>query len=122
MLDFMKVILGVIVVVIIIGFSMLIFEKFVTEKTVTIKVALVEKKILKSGEVYYLIYTQNEIFENRNNSFYGKQNADKLGLNFRNGKSYKVRVVGYNLGVKLPFFLEHRNILDIVSSNITRKF
>ena len=121
MLDFIKLLFGIAIVVTVIGFSMLIFEKFVTQKTVTIKVSLVEKKTLKNSEVYYLIYTKNEIFENRNNYFHGKQNANELGINFRNGNSYKVKVVGYNFGVKLPFFLKHRNILDIVNSR-TRKF
>ncbi len=122
MFDFIKLLFGVLIVVTIIGFSMLIFEKFVTQKTVTIKVALVEKKTLKNGEVYYLIYTKNEIFENRNNYFHGKQNATELGINFRNGESYKVKVVGYNFGIKLPFFLKYRNIIDVAKDKTLRQF
>ena len=122
MIDFIKLVLGVVIVVTVIGFSMLIFEKFITQKTITIKIALVEKKTIRSGDVYYLIYTENEIFENRNNYFHGKQNANELGINFKNGKSYKVKVVGYNFGVKLPFFLKHRNILDVARRKTITRF
>ncbi len=116
MSDLLKFIFGLFVIVLVIGFSLLVFEKFITQKTITINISLIEKKITKSGEEYYLIYTKNEIFLNRNNYFHGKHNVSSLAINLREGRSYKVKVIGYNFDIELPFFFKYRNIIDEVNT------
>ncbi len=116
MSDFLKLLFGMGIVVLVIGFSALIFEKFVTEETITIKVSKKEIKISENGEEYYLIHTREEIFIDRNNSFHGKSNAKELALKIRTGEKYRVKVVGFNFGAKIPYFMEYRNILKIVNS------
>jgi len=114
--DFLKLFFGLLIVVIVIAFTVLVFEKFITEETVEIKVIKTEKLTTKSGEEYFLIYTKNEIFEDRNNYFHGKNNAKELASKLKVGKKYRVKVVGFNFGVKIPLFLEHRNIIQILNS------
>ncbi len=122
MFEFLKLLFGVFITFIIIGFALLIFEKFVTEKTININISLIEKKTIESGEVYFLVYTKNEIFENRDNYFHSKRNANLVGVKLRSGSSYQVQVVGYNFGIKIPFFQKYRNIIRVVKNNPRPKY
>lgn len=116
MSDFIKLSFGLSIVVGIILFSALFFEKFVTEEKVKIRITKIEKKISEDGEEYSLIHTKEEIFENRNSYFHNKRNAKELASRLMVYNSYHVKVVGYNLGIKLPFFMEHRNIMKIINT------
>jgi len=116
MLDFLKVVFGICVVTIVIFFSLLIFEKFVTEEIINIKVSYTEKIVDENGEISFLVYTKDEIFENKNNYFHSKQNALNLAQLLKEGGNYRVKVVGYKFGVKLPYFVPHRNIIEIISN------
>lgn len=116
MSNFIKLSFGLAIVVGIIFFSALFFEKFVTEKKVRIKITKIEKKISESGEEYSIIYTKGEIFENRNRYFHNKRNAKQIDSKLMIRNSYHVKVVGYNFGIKLPLFMEHRNIIKIINS------
>ncbi|MBU1113559.1 MAG: hypothetical protein KKE09_00345 [Bacteroidetes bacterium] len=116
MSDFLKLFLGLLLVIVVIYFVLQVFEKTVTEETISIKVDKIEKVVTDDDEVLYLIYTKNEIFENRNNYQYPKENESKQGIKLKIGSSYRVKVVGFNFGVKLPLFLGHRNIVEIVDT------
>jgi len=111
-----KLFIGLGIVVFIIFFFALSFEKFITEEKVRINITKIEKKISESGEEYSLIHTRKEIFENRNNYFHNKNNAEEIDSKLMVRKSYHVKVVGFNFGFKLPLFMEHRNILKLVNS------
>jgi len=112
----LKLISGLTIVVFIIFFFALSFEKFLTEENVRIKIAKIEKKYTESGETYYIVYTKTEVFENKNNYFHNKSNAKRLAVGLAVGERYHVKVVGFKFGFKLPLFLEHRNITKIVNS------
>lgn len=116
MLDFLKVVFGICVVTIVIFFSLLIFEKFVSEEIINIKVSYTAKIVDENGEISFLVYTKDEIFENKNNYFHSKQNALNLSQLLKEGGNYRVKVVGYKFGVKLPYFVQHRNIIEIISN------
>ena len=116
MSDLLKLAFGLAIVVGIILFSALFFEKFVTEKKVRIQITKIEKKISEDGEEYSLIHTKDEIFTNRNSYFHNKRNAKELDSKLTARKNLHVRVVGYNFGTKIPFFMEHRNIMKIINS------
>lgn len=117
MSNFLKLFFGLLVVVAIIAAGALFFESFITEEELTIKIELVDKVVTKDNETYYLVYTKDEVFENRNNYFHKKENAESLNQKIKEGQKYRVRVVGYSWGIKLPFFTEHRNIIDIVEED-----
>lgn len=116
MINFIKLIFGIIVVIIFVSFSLLIFEKFVTEDTIEIEISNIEKNIDQNGVTSFMIYTKNEIFDNRDNYFHSKNNALNLSKILKEGRSYKVKVVGYNFGFKIPYLIEHRNILEIINN------
>ena len=112
----LKLITGLAIVVFIVFFFALSFEKFLTEENVRIKINKIEKKYSESGEAYYLIHTRTEVFENRNNYFHNKSNAKSLAARLMVSENYNVKVVGFKIGFKLPLFLEHSNITKIVNS------
>lgn len=112
----LKLISGLIAVVLIIFFFALSFEKFMTEENVRIKITKIDKKHSESGEAYFLIHTKTEVFQNRNNYFHNKSNAKSLATKLSVGGNYHVKVVGFKFGIKLPLFLENRNITKIVNS------
>ena len=118
MLDFFKLFFGLLVVVAVIIFAALLFEKFISEEIVNIDVIKTEKVTTDSGEEYYLIYTKDETFENRDNYFHDKGGSRELASKLKEGRRYRVKVVGYDFGIYIPMFLEHRNIIEIVDTKI----
>ncbi len=116
MSDFLKLFFGLGIVAGLIVLGALYFEKFLTEEEIIIEIEKVEQ-IYKDEQLYYLVYSKDEIFENRNSFFHQKDNAEYLNGEFRKGRKLKVRVVGYKFGVKLPFLMEYRNIIDIITKD-----
>ena len=98
--------LGTIVISGILIFLYLSYEKSLTEKEVTIKVI----DITKNEDNAYLVITKNEIFINKDNSFYDKQKTELINSKLAKGKTFKIKVVG----VRIPFVFKHRNIVEIV--------
>lgn len=92
--------------------SYLLFEKALTEKVVTITIINKEKFANEEGK--YLIFSPNEVFENSDNFFHNKTNADVLYQKLERGVTYRVKVVG----IYLPSFNKLRNITDIVSVDL----
>lgn len=99
---------GVIIILCILLFGFLFFEPFLTETEAVITVINKERWMGERGR--YFIFTENEVFLNENNYYHNKENADDLYLMFRNGFTYKVKVVG----LYIPFVPRFRNIMSII--------
>jgi hypothetical protein len=88
-----------------------------TSEIVTIKVTGTERITETSGSgknltvtSKYLVYTENETFENTDEMFYGKWSSSDFQGKFINGNTFKVKVIGW----RLPFFSAYRNIVEII--------
>lgn len=101
----------------------LFFENIISKEEVEVVIMGIEKTVNEEGEVFYYVRTNLELFVNANNKFHKKDNAEALIKKLKVGQKYKLEVVGYKLGINLPYFLKERNILDIVTEDdILRKF
>ena len=114
MRDSFKLILGLLVVVSVIAGGAYYFESFLTKETIVIKIDDVEKITTSENESYYLIHTKNETFENRFRKFHSKETPEILNQKIIAGRSYRVEVVGFALGDKVPFLPEYRNITKVI--------
>ena len=115
MKSFLKIIFSFILVLLIVLFSASIFESFLTRTVIEIKVTKLDRVMDEKGDLHYYIETPNEIFKNENNYYHGKSNQEPLMKLLEKDKTYKVQVVGYNLGFEIPFFIsKRRNIIKIV--------
>ena len=100
---------GILVVLCIIVFGFVFFEPFFTEKVIEIQVVNKAKWTGERGK--YFIFTDKEVFLNENNYYHNnKSNADELYQIFKEGSSYKVKVVG----LYIPFIPRFRNILTVL--------
>lgn len=114
MRNFFSLVFGLAAVVAIILLLALILESYITSEEITININKMEKVKTDDGEVYFLVHTQNEIFENRDNIFHRKDDTILIYKKLRKNNKFRVKVVGYNFGKKMPFFLEHRNIVAVI--------
>jgi hypothetical protein len=92
------------------GFSYLLFEKFLTEKEIIITV--INKERFGTEESKYLIFTLDEVFENSNKFYHRKTNADLIFKKLDRGFTYRVKVVGFYL----PSIPRLRNIIEVVGT------
>ncbi len=97
------------------GFSYLFFEKFLTEKEISITV--INKEKFGNEEGKYLIFTPDEVFENSNRFYHRKTNADLIYQKLERGVTYRVKVVG----IYLPGLPRLRNITEVIRADIKRK-
>jgi hypothetical protein len=105
---------GILVVLCIIVFGFVFFEPFFTEKVIDVTVVNKAKWTGEKGK--YFIFTDKEVFLNENNYYHNnKSNADELYSIFKEGISYKVKVVG----LYVPFIPRFRNILTILETKET---
>ena len=104
----LSIIFGVIIVLLILIFGFIFFEPFLTETEEVITVINKEKWVGEKGS--YFIFTEKEVFLNQNDYYHNKQNADALYPLFREGFTYKVKVVG----LYIPFLPRFRNIINII--------
>ncbi len=103
--------IGFLIVLLILLFGYLFFEPFVTEETITIKV--LNKSQFGNEPGKYFVFTQDEVFNNSNNYYHSKENADDLNEKLYPGSTYKVNVVG----VYIPWLPRFRNIIKIIEIN-----
>jgi len=105
---------GILVVLCIIVFGFVFFEPFFTEKVIDITVINKAKWAGEKGR--YFIFTDKEVLLNENNYYHNnKTNADDLYTIFKEGSSYKVKVVG----LYIPFIPRFRNILTVLEKKET---
>lgn len=100
---------------IILGFSYLFFEKFLTEREIIITV--INKERFGSEESNYLVFTGDEVFKNTNNFYHRKTNADEIYKKLERGIAYRVKVVGFYI----PSINRLRNITEVVGIEVSRK-
>jgi len=97
------------------GFSYLFFEKSLTEKEISITV--INKEKFGNEEGRYLIFTPEEVFENSDNFYHRKTNADMVYNKLKRGVRYRVKVVG----VYLPGIRRFRNITEVLGTEIKKE-
>ena len=76
---------------------------------IIIKVVNKERITTQEGNGKYLIFTENEVFENTDDLFLLKFNSSDLYNQLKVNKNYKVKVIGW----RIPFFSMYRNIIKI---------
>ncbi len=122
---FSRILTGFVIILMIIYFCAVLFERSLTEKTVETTISKIEKITSEDGDIYHLIYTKNEIFINKDHYFHNKNNSRQIQSKLKPKGKYKFKVVGFNFGAEIPLFLNYRNILEIVESktfyNVTPK-
>lgn len=94
--------------------SLKVFERMLTEEEIEVKVTTLEKRVISYEENLYLVHTEEEIFENRDDNYHKKFDSETLMARIRKYGKYKVLVCGYKFGFKVPFISERRNILKII--------
>jgi len=100
--------LGFVAAILILIFGYLFFEPFLTKTEEVITITATERWGNEAGK--YFIFTDDEVFENVNNYYHNKDNADEIFKLFKLGYTYRVTVVG----VYLPYLPRFRNILNII--------
>lgn len=71
---------------------------------------LVQEKERLDDKGYYLIFTDGEVFQNKDSIFFWKFNSSDIQGNLKIGSTYKVKVVG----VRIPIFSLYRNIIEVL--------
>ena len=69
MQSFIRFLFGLFVALAIVLLGALILEPYIASEEITIFVKKQEKITTEDGEMYFLVYTEDEIFENRDNMF-----------------------------------------------------
>ena len=74
------------------------------------KCTVVEKeRIVKKDSSKYLIFCEEEVFENSDAIWYGKFDSSDFYKDIRKGESYEFKVYGW----RIPFLSKYRNIVKI---------
>lgn len=102
---------GFIIVLLIVLFGYLFFEPYLTEDTITIDVINKAQFGRENGK--YFVFTSDEVFNNSNNYYHNKENADEINQKIYPGSTYKVKVVG----IYLPWLPRFRNITEVLEIN-----
>ncbi len=110
-----KIFIGLIIITLSLVFGYLFFERFLTEKEITITVTNSEKFGDEPGR--YIIFTKDEVFEDANNYYHDKHNATEVFNKLQKGRTYLVKVVSF-YWPDLPHF---RNIIDIVNEKFPQE-
>ena len=121
MKDFLRLFSGLFIVGAIIFIAAFYFESFITRETVEVTVTQINEQTTSGGDKYWLITTKNEIFENRDHTLHNKENAYDVAKRLKVGGKYKIEVVGFDFGIHIPLFLEHRNIIRVVDEIEVKK-
>lgn len=65
------------------------------------------------GDDKYLVFTENEVFENTDSLMFWKFNSSDIYNEMEEGKTYKVKVAGW----RIPFLSMYRNIISAEETN-----
>jgi len=79
-------------------------------KTSTELTVLDKERIGLNGDYKYLIYGEEEVFENTDVFLYFKFNSSDVQRDLRIGETYEVEVAGW----RVPFLSMHRNIIRVI--------
>ena len=86
---------------------------FTSSEEITITVTDKEKIVESNGDngvtSKYLVFTENEVFENTDVLLLGKWNSSDIQGRLRKDSTYTVKVYGW----RIPFFSTYRNITKI---------
>ena len=96
--------------IILIALSLTLFAYYTSTEDIVIKV-IDKERITTDTENKYLIFTENEVFENTDDILLLKFNSSDIYGKLRRGSTYRVRVVGW----RIPALSAYRNIIKIHS-------
>lgn len=102
---------GIVVMLIICGLAIESVVVFATQKEVVAIVNRCERVVKTDGdsvESKYLVFTDNEVFENTDCWWIFKWNSSDIYGKFLNGHTYRIKVYGY----RVPIFSWYRNIVS----------
>lgn len=102
-----KLLLTILVIFVLFGYTGFYY---MSSETIEITVKDKERITTGSGESIsskFIIYTENEVFENTDSWIFGKFNSADYQNKLEVGKTYKVKVAGW----RVPFFSMYRNIV-----------
>ena len=111
----MAIFVAIILSLFFLGFSYLFFEKFLTEKEISLTV--INKEKFGNEEDRYLIFTPDEVFENSDSFYHRKTNAEIIYRKLERGVTYRVKVVGFYL----PGLPRLRNITEVLGTEIKKE-
>ena len=111
----MAIFVAIILSLFFLGFSYLFFEKFLTEKQISLTV--INKEKFGNEEGRYLIFTPDEVFENSDSFYHRKTNAEIIYRKLERGVTYRVKVVGFYL----PGLPRLRNITEVLGTEIKKE-
>ena len=79
-------------------------------KTETLTIKVVDKTVTHTeNDSKYLIFTNNEVFEEDDELFRGKFNSSDMYGQLKVGGTYRVKVLGF----RIPFLSMYRNIIEV---------
>ena len=83
-----------------------------TSSVKTINITIIDKERITTGSgetisSQFIIYTDNEVFENTDSWLYLKFNSADFQNKLQINETYRVRVAGW----RIPFFSSYRNII-----------
>lgn len=108
-----KVSLVIILLIVSIAFLQSMIISYVTQKEIVVTITKTDRIVERSGEDIsskYLVYTEEETFENTDSWMHFKFNSSDVQGRLLEGKKYVVKVYGW----RIPFFSCYRNIIKIV--------
>lgn len=105
---------GIVMVILMIAYNVMRLNH---SEIITIKVTGTERVTETSGSgkdltvtSKYLVFTENETFENTDETFMGKWNSSDFQGKFAKDSTYKVKVIGW----RIPITSTYRNIVEII--------
>lgn len=81
-------------------------------ETVSVKVTGKEN-VHHENHSKYLVFTENEVFENRDTLLEAKWNSSDIYNRIREGSCYRFEVYGW----RIPFLSQYRNIVSVTDVN-----
>lgn len=106
--------LKVIGVITLIFLTLIIYPVAYMSSVKTVKITVNDKERITTGssdniQSKFLVYTENEVFENTDALLFFKFNSADLQNNLKPGETYIVRVAGW----RIRFLSKYRNIIEI---------